>query len=81
MGSRSKNSGSAERQRRTRSATREVPWGTSGTVNHRCSRCGRVVPSREWHPVATLRSESDELEIHDFCDEDCLTAWKRDRET
>jgi len=44
-------------------------------VNSQCTHCDERIDPEEWHPVATLRDEEGTAEIHDFCCEDCRSAW------
>ncbi|WP_458190336.1 DUF7576 family protein [Haladaptatus sp. NG-WS-4] len=46
---------------------------SSGKIE-RCSNCGRVVETVEWHPVVAGDSKSG-FHIHAFCDETCRERW------
>lgn len=48
-------------------------------MTENCSQCGDAIPAEEWHPVVTRRPDDETVEIHDFCDEACRTAWKAEQ--
>jgi hypothetical protein len=47
-------------------------------MTEECAECGDHIPSGEWHPVATLRDGDGEMDIYDFCSEDCRSSWQAD---
>lgn len=49
-------------------------------MSQQCSHCDDSVPAEDWHPVATVRNDEGEIEIHLFCSETCRSAWKADRD-
>ena len=51
----------------------------SDAVSDRCAYCDGPVPTEEWHPVATVRDDDGAVEIYDFCNETCRTAWESER--
>jgi tellurite resistance-related uncharacterized protein len=47
-------------------------------MSDECSHCGDAVPTEDWHPVATVRTDDGELEVHLFCSETCQSSWNAD---
>ncbi|WP_247731425.1 DUF7576 family protein [Halovivax limisalsi] len=39
-----------------------------------CTRCGSVIDTSDWYPIATDRIDGS-VTLHPFCDETCKDAW------
>jgi len=47
------------------------------TTSSRCERCGTVIDTSEWHPVA-VSERGDDLQVLAFCSTRCQDRWERD---
>ncbi|WP_134672009.1 DUF7576 family protein [Halorussus marinus] len=60
--------------------SRESRERGSDSASIGCHCCGDPIDTDDWHPVATRRDEDGRIQIHDFCCEDCRSAWVRERD-
>jgi hypothetical protein len=41
-----------------------------------CAECGVPFKPEQSYPAAAERDDDGSLQVHSFCDDDCLAAWQ-----